>query len=108
MAEYEIVLQLQAPAGVEDDALEGHMMDVLGVVELHAEDVALGPVVSVDLGRHHIDLGFCVEAASLEQANTKVAEVLQTIEQHTDVQFTPTAASSTVATESAGCSLMPA
>jgi len=105
MAEYEIVLQLRAPAGVNDDALEGHMLDVLGVVEAHAEDVALGPVVSVDFGGHHIDLGFCVEAASLEQANARVAQVLQIIEQHTDVQFTPTAASSSVATEPAGCSL---
>jgi hypothetical protein len=97
MAEYEIVLHLRAPANVDDDALEEHMLDVLGVVESHAEDVALSPVVAVDFAKHHIDLGFCVEADTLEQAHSKVAQVLQRIERHTEVQFTPTAATSSVA-----------
>ncbi len=105
MAEYEIVVHLRAPANVDDDALEGYMMDVLGVVERYAEHVALAPVVAVDFSKRHIDLGFCVEADSLEQANVKVGEVLQTIEHNTDVQFTPTAASSSVAVSPDSCAL---
>jgi hypothetical protein len=105
MAEYEIVVYLRAPADVDDEVLERHMLDVLGVVEQHAEQIALAPVVAVDFGKRHIDLGFSVEADSLELANAQMGEILQIIERNTDVQFTPTAASSSVATSPADCTL---
>jgi hypothetical protein len=105
MAEYEIVLQLRAPADVGNDALESHMLDVLHVVESHAADIVLGPVAAVDFDGHHIDLGFCVEAESLEQTQVRLVQVLRIIEEHTDVQFTPTATSANVATRSENCSL---
>lgn len=105
MAEYEIVLQLRAPGEVGNEALEEHMLEVLGVVEGHARDVALGPVVAVDLEKRHIDLGFCVEAESLEQAQSRVASVLRTIEEYSAVQFTPVAASSNVAAHAGDCTL---
>lgn len=101
MTEYDIVLQLCAPAAVDHDALEGHMYEVLRVVETHAEDIALGAVVAVDFESRHIDLGFNVEADSLEQSQSRVHEVLRIIETHSEVNFTPTAGSSSIATAGA-------
>jgi hypothetical protein len=102
MSEYDIVLQLCAPASVDNDLLENQMYEVLGVVEQRAEDIALGPVVAVDYDERIIDLGFNVEAPTLEQSQQRVADVLKLIEQYTDVQFTPTATSSSVVTGDAG------
>jgi hypothetical protein len=103
MAEYEIVVYLRAPADVDGEALEGHVRDVLG--ERYTEQVALAPVVAVDLGKRHIGLGFCVEGDSPERANAQVGKVLRTIERNTDGQFTPTAAASSVAVSPDGCAL---
>lgn len=105
MPEYEIVLQLLAPKNVDDGTLEEQMLAILSVVEDHAKDVALGPVVAVDLSKRLIDLGFCVAAESLEEANNGVAQVLRVIEEHTEVSFTPTSASSNIVTSPDDCSL---
>jgi hypothetical protein len=98
MAEYDIVLQLCAPPSVDRDTLESHMYEVLAVVESHAEN-ALGPVVAVDFESQQIDLGFSVEAQSLEASQNRVFEVLHVIEQYSPVSFTPTATSASVAHE---------
>lgn len=97
MSEYDIVLELCAPPSVDNGLLESHMFDVLAVVEQHAEDIALGPVVSVDFDKGLIDLGFNVEAQSLEHAQNRVREVLGIIEVNTEVNFTPTATSASIA-----------
>lgn len=97
MTEFDIVLQLCAPPTVDRDGLEEHMYEVLRVVETHAEDIALGAVVAVDFESRHIDLGFNVEADSLEQSQSRVYEVLKIVEDHSDVKFTPIATSSSLA-----------
>lgn len=89
MAEYEIVLQLCAPEGVDREALETDMFEVLSVVEDRAADVALGPVVAVDFAAREIELAFIVEADDVQGAHAAVGRVLQTIDSASDVNLTP-------------------
>lgn len=89
MAEFEIVLQLCAPPGIERDALEGDMFDVLAVVEDRAADIALGPVVAVDFAEREIELAFSVQAADVRGANDAVGKVLGIIGSDTGVDLTP-------------------
>jgi hypothetical protein len=101
MTEYDIVLQLCAPPTVDRDLLESHMYEVLDVVEKHASDTALGPVVAVNFEGRQIDLGFNVEASSLEAAQSRVNDVLRVIEMHSEVAFTPTATSASLVADGA-------
>ncbi len=94
MTDYDIVLQLCAPPTVNRDRLEEHMYGVLGVVEDHADEIALGPVVAVDFEDRLIDLAFTVQASSLEQAQQRVLDVIGIVEAKADLGFTPTATSS--------------
>lgn len=80
MNDYDVTLSLDLEPG--GDPVEALALRVLDVVERHAAEVALGPVVGGTTDPPVIELEFDVIAASSAAAHQRVARVIGIIERH--------------------------
>jgi hypothetical protein len=84
----EMILTLTAAEPMSEKELEQHMFEVLEVVERDGPDRVLGPVVAANFDAGQIELLFTARADTISGAQALVAEVIATVERHTDINFT--------------------
>jgi len=80
--EYETIVTLTATEPMDRKQLEEHMFEVLEVVEEHASDFALGPVVAGNFAEHQIELAYTVMANEQSEAHARSDEVIEKIGRH--------------------------
>lgn len=70
---------------MSEEVLDANSDDVMDAVEHHAADIALGPVVALNMATCSIKLRFNVLATTDAEVHKRIAEVISIIERETDL-----------------------
>jgi hypothetical protein len=83
--EMNVLLELRTENAMSEEVLDANSDALLEAVQRHAADIALGPTISLNLDDLAIRLRFDVLAATEAEVHRAIADVLDIIEQHTDI-----------------------
>lgn len=88
--EANVLLELCMMGAMSEEVLDANSDDVLEAVQKHASHIALGPAVALSLRDCSIRLRFDTLAETEAEAYRRIAELIEIIEQHTDLKMTRT------------------
>ena len=83
--EANVLLELRTENAMSEEVLDANSDALLEAVQRHAADIALGPTISLNLNDLAICLRFDALAATEAEFHRVIANVLDVIEQHTDI-----------------------
>lgn len=83
--EANVLLELRTENAMSEEVLDANSDALLEAVQRHAADIALGPTISLNLNDLAIRLRFDALAATEAEVHRVIADVLDVIEQHTDI-----------------------
>lgn len=83
--EVNVLLELRVENAMSEEVLDASSDALLEAVQRYGADVALGPTISLNLRDLAIRLRFDVIAPTEAQVHRAIADVLQIIEEHTDI-----------------------
>jgi len=83
--EANVLLELRVENAMSEEVLDANSDAILEAVQDHGSDIALGPTISLNLRDLAIRLRFDVIAPTEAQVHRAIADVLQIIEEHTDI-----------------------
>lgn len=88
--EANVLLELCMMDAMSEEVLDANSDDVLEAVQKHGADIAFGPAVALSLRDCSIRLRFDTPAESEAEAYRRIAELIEIIEQHTDLEIVRT------------------
>lgn len=83
--EANVLLELRVQGAMSEEVLDANSDAILDAVQRHGSDVALGPTVSLNMRDLAIRLRFDAFAPTEATVHRTIADVLQIIEEHTDI-----------------------
>lgn len=83
--EANVLLELRIEHAMSEEVLDANSDALLEAVQKYGSDIALGPTISLNLRDLAIRLRFDVMAPTEAQVHRAIADVLQLIEEHTDM-----------------------
>ncbi|HEV3284185.1 MAG TPA: hypothetical protein VG010_08265 [Solirubrobacteraceae bacterium] len=83
--EANVLLELRVENAMSEEVLDANSDALLEAVQSYGADIALGPTISLNLRELAIRLRFDVIAPTEAQVHRAIADVLQIIEEHTDI-----------------------
>ena len=83
--EANVLLELRVENAMSEEVLDANSDALLEAVQSYGADIALGPTISLNLRDLAIRLRFDVIAPTEAQVHRAIADVLQIIEEHTDI-----------------------
>jgi hypothetical protein len=83
--EANVLLELRTQNTMSEEVLDANSDALLEAVQAHGADLALGPTISLNLRDLAIRLRFDVIATTEADVHRTIADVLQIIEEHTDI-----------------------
>ena len=83
--EANVLLELRVEHAMSEEVLDANSDALLEAVQAHGSEIALGPTISLNLRDLAIRLRFDVIAPTEAQVHRAIADVLQIIEEHTDI-----------------------
>jgi len=83
--EANVLLELRTENAMSEEVLDANSDALLQAVQRYAADIALGPTISLNLNDLAIRLRFDALAATEAEVHRVIANVLDVIEQHTDI-----------------------
>jgi hypothetical protein len=84
---FDVIITMTIANACDRDTLEDLAIIVLEAVQEHADEVALGPVVSAKFDPRSIELDFDVMAHSVSEVHQKMALVSEVVEKHTPLSI---------------------
>lgn len=88
--EANVLLELCMTDAMSEEVLDANSDDVLDAVQKHGAHIALGPAIALNLQDCSIRLRFDAVVATDADAYRLLAELIDIIEQHTDLQIVRT------------------
>jgi len=85
--EANVLIEFQMVEPMSEEVLDANSDDVIEAVESHASDIALGPVVALNVHSCSIKLRFDVLAANDAEIHKRVGKVIATILLETDLEL---------------------
>lgn len=86
--EANVLLELRVEHAMSEEVLDANSDALLEALQSHGSEIALGPTISLNLRDLAIRLRFDVIAPTEAQVHRAIADVLQIIEEHTDIVVT--------------------
>ena len=83
--ETNVLLELRTQNTMSEEVLDANSDALLEAVQKYGADLALGPTISLNLRDLAIRLRFDVIASTEADVHRSIADVLQIIEEHTDI-----------------------
>lgn len=83
--EANVLLELRVENAVSEEVLDANSDAILDAVQSYGAGIALGPTISLNLRNLAIRLRFDVIASTEAQVHRTIADVLQIIEEQTDI-----------------------
>ena len=90
---YQVIAHGEMGGPVSADELEEMADKLLEVLEDHASDLALGPVVGYDVEKHLVEVEFTVEARNAEELHKKLGQFARLLEREDLLDYSDTTAS---------------
>lgn len=85
--EANVLIEFEMVEPMSEEVLDANSDDVIEAVEAHAADIALGPVIALNLHSCSIKLRFGIVAANDADIHKKVGKVIAIIFRETDLQL---------------------
>ncbi len=85
--EANVLLEFRMVDPMSEEVLDANSDDVIEAVEAHAADIALGPVISLNMHSCSIKLRFDVLAANDAEIHKRVGKVIAIILRETDLEL---------------------
>ena len=85
--EANVLIEFQMLDPMSEEVLDANSEDVIEAVEAHAADIALGPVISLNLHSCSIKLRFDVLAANDAEIHKRIGKVISIILRETDLEL---------------------
>ena len=85
--EAHVLLEMHMSDPMSEEVLDANSDDVMDALEDHASDLALGPVVALNMGTCSIKLRFDVLGTTDAEIHRRIAEVIAIIERETDLEL---------------------
>ncbi|HEV7483587.1 MAG TPA: hypothetical protein VGO13_10865 [Solirubrobacterales bacterium] len=85
--EANVLLEFRMVDPMSEEVLDANSDDVIEAVEAHAADIALGPVISLNMHSCSIKLRFDVLAANDADIHKRVGKVIAIILRETDLEL---------------------
>jgi hypothetical protein len=85
--EANVLIEFRMTESMSEEVLDANSDDVLGAVEAHAGDIALGPAIALNLHSCSIKLRFDVLAKSDAEIYKQVAKIIAIILRETDLEL---------------------
>ncbi len=85
--EANVVIEFRMVEPMSEEVLDANSDDVFEAVEAHAADIALGPVIAINLHSCSIKLRFDVLAASDAEIHKQIGKVIAIILRETDLEL---------------------
>lgn len=82
---HSVTIRLEFGEFCVPEVLEDFTVEALDAIQSYAGDVALGPIVAVDLAPASVDIDFSVLVTTLSELQQAVAKVVNVLEQHADL-----------------------
>jgi hypothetical protein len=83
--ETNVLLELRTQNAMSEEVLDANSDALLEAIQTHGGDLALGPTISLNLRELAIRLRFDVMASTEAEVHRAIADVLQIVEEHTDI-----------------------
>ena len=85
--EAHVLLEMVMADPMSEEVLDANSDDVMEALESHAADLALGPVVALNMAACSIKLRFNVLATTDAEIHKRIAKILAIIERETDLEL---------------------
>ena len=85
--EAHVLLEMVMADPMSEEVLDANSDDVMDALEDHASDLALGPVVALNMATCSIKLRFNVLGTTDAQIHKRIAQVIGIIERETDLEM---------------------
>jgi prephenate dehydratase len=85
--EANVLIEFQMVEPMSEEVLDANSDDVIEAVEAHAADIALGPVIALNLNSCSIKLRFDVLAANDAEIHKRIAKVIGIVLRETDLEL---------------------
>ena len=85
--EANVLIEFEMAEPMSEEVLDANSDDVIDAVEAHAADIALGPVIALNLHSCSIKLRFDVVAANDADIHKQIGKVIAIIFRETDLQL---------------------
>lgn len=85
--EANVLIEFQMVEPMSEEVLDANSDDVMEAVEAHAADIALGPVIALNMNSCSIKLRFDVLAANDAEIHKRIAKVIGIILRETDLEL---------------------
>ncbi len=85
--EAHVLLEMHMADPMSEEVLDANSDDVMDALEAHASDLALGPVVALNMATCSIKLRFNVLGTTDADVHKRIAEVVAIIERETDLEL---------------------
>jgi hypothetical protein len=85
--EANVLIEFEMVEPMSEEVLDANSNDVIEAVEAHAADIALGPVLALNLHSCSIKLRFDVVAANDADIHKQIGKVIAIIFRETDLQL---------------------
>jgi hypothetical protein len=85
--EANVLIEFQMVEPMSEEVLDANSDDVIEAVEAHAGDIALGPVISLNMHSCSIKLRFDVLAANDAEIHKRIGKVIAIILRETDLEL---------------------
>lgn len=87
MREANVLIEFEMAEPMSEEVLDANSEDVIEAVEAHAADIALGPVIALNMHSCSIKLRFDVLAKSDAEIHKQIGKVIAIILRETDLQL---------------------
>jgi hypothetical protein len=85
--EAHVLLEMVMADPMSEEVLDANSDDVMDALENHASDLALGPVVALNMATCSIKLRFDVLGSTDASIHKRIAQVIAVIERETDLEM---------------------
>lgn len=85
--EAHVLLEMHMADPMSEEVLDANSDDVIDALEDHASDLALGPVVALNMATCSIKLRFNVVGTTDAEIHQRISEVIAIIERETDLEM---------------------
>jgi prephenate dehydratase len=85
--EANVLIEFEMVEPMSEEVLDANSDDVIEAVEVHAADIALGPVIALNMHSCSIKLRFDVLAANDAEIHKRIGKVIAIILRETDLEL---------------------